>query len=157
MSDQTKIQTVGPADVNAKIRQYRYTAAAFITAGGPALALALAQGGVSKWIAFAIAIGGVLTGTLENANAARKVAEQRNNGTFDEAPPDPVGNVFEQLGILKGEVDRTVTEATGKAADAAAVIQGVVSLIPGGQALSNAVYSGSVGDLIQAVADRADR
>lgn len=132
MTTQIYTATAGPADPKAKIRQYRYTAAAVITAGGPALALALAQGGVSKWIAFAVAIGGVLTGTLENANAARKVSEQRKDGTFDAAPeplPSPVDQIINSVPVVIGTATAALDDL-GRVREATEQLGGLAKGLP---------------------------
>lgn len=96
----------------SKVREHRYTAAALITVAGPALALALEQGGVSNWVAVVIAVGSVLTGAAGLGTAAVKTREQRNNGTFDPPPPPPapVSPVDQVLGGL--------AEVTGRAVEA---------------------------------------
>ena len=149
MSDQTKIQTVGPADPNAPARAKVWAGLAVLT---PLIA-ALATFGILSDDQ-ASAVNGALTAVIGLLSAfgfgfvAKKTNEQVNNGTFDEAPPDPVGNVFEQLDILKTQVDRTVSDATSQVTNAAAMIQSAMSVIPGA-----AVLSGPVGDLIQAMSD----
>lgn len=158
MSDQTKIQTIGPADPNAPTRSkgYAVLAVAFPLVGALATFGVLSADQASAITGFATAALG-LAGAFGFGFVAKKTDTQIKNGTFTEARPDPVGNVFEQLGILKGQVDRTVADVTDQVANAAAVIQGAVSSIPGGGALNAAVMSGPVGDLIQAIADREDR
>ncbi|ORA23389.1 hypothetical protein [Mycobacterium aquaticum] len=76
-------------DQKAKIRQYRYTAAAVITVVGTPLAVALVEGGVSKWVAVAVAAASMLTGAAGSAAAASKTRSQRADGVFDEPAPEP--------------------------------------------------------------------
>jgi hypothetical protein len=78
------------AEQQAKVRQYRYTAATVIALAGPALAAALAAGGVSKWIAVAVAVGTALTGPAGTAYAAKNTKSQVNDGMFTPTPePEP--------------------------------------------------------------------
>lgn len=154
MSDQTQFQTVGPADPNAGMRAKLYTGLAVVT---PLLSFLATFGiftgeQVNAISGFLTATLGLL-GTFGFGLAATKTNKQVHNGTFTEAPPDPVGNVFEQLGILKGQVDRTVADATNQVSNAAAMIQSAVSTIPGGSAVNAAVMSGPVGDLVQSMLD----
>lgn len=157
MSDQTKIQTVGPADHNAATRSkgYAVLAVAFPLVGALATFGVLSADQANAITGFATAALG-LAGAFGFGFVANKTNTQAHNGTFEDAPPDPVGNVFEQLGILKGQVDRTVADATNQVSSAAAMIQSAVSTIPGGNLINTAVMSGPVGDLIQAMSDRTD-
>jgi hypothetical protein len=155
VSDQTKIQTVGPEDPNAPTRSkgYALLAVAFPIVGALATFGVLSADQASAITGFATAALG-LAGAFGFGFVANKTNKQVHNGTFDEAPPDPVGNVFEQLDILKNQVDRTVSDATSQVTNAAAMIQSAVSAIPGGSLVSGAVFSGPVGDLIQAMSDQ---
>jgi hypothetical protein len=100
----------------AKIRETRYTAAAVITVAGPLLAAALAEGGVSKWVAVVIAVAGVLTGGAGTAVAAAKTRAQRKDGVFDPAPepPSPLDLVVENLPVVAQAVAQAqaVVEST---------------------------------------------
>lgn len=157
MSDQTKIQTIGPADPNAPVAQKFYTVlAALGSLVGVASTFGMVTGEQAASLGQVSTTGTAFVLAVGTAIASFRTKKQVNNGTFDEAPPDPVGNVFEQLGILKDHVDRTVADVTDQVTNAAAVIQGAVSSIPGGAAVTNAVFSGPVGDLIQAMVDRDD-
>lgn len=154
MSDQTQFQTIGPADPNAGMRAKLYTGLALVT---PLLSFLATFGiftgdQVNAISGFLTATLGLL-GTFGFGLAATKTNKQVHDGTFQQAPPDPVGNVFEQLDILKGQVDRTVADATSQVANAAAMIQSAVSNIPGG----NTVMSGPVGDLVQSMLDNDRR
>jgi hypothetical protein len=159
MSDQTKINTLGPADPKAPSRAKRYAVVAALLGLLPALVafnVLTQEQATSLLEAYGAGVG--LLGAFGLGFASLKTRKQVENGTFTEVdiPPDPVGSVFEQLAILKGEVDRTVSDATGKVVDAAAVIQGVVSAIPGGAAISQAVTSGPAGDLLQWLSDHPE-
>lgn len=113
----------------AKIRQARYTAAAVVTVAGPALAVALSEGGVSKWIAFAVAVAGVLTGTAGSAYAAHNTRSQRAGGVFD-APPEvveqtPADQIIQNIPVVVqnaagavAELDRVKQAATDALANA---------------------------------------
>lgn len=150
MSDQTQFQTIGPADPNAQTRSkgYAVLAVAFPLVGALATFGVLSADQASAITGFATAALG-LAGAFGFGFVANKTNKQVHNGTFTEAPPDPVGNVFEQLDILKGQVDRTVLDATTQVTNAAAMIHSAVSTIPGGAA----VMSGPVGDLVQSMLD----
>lgn len=157
MSDQTKIQTVGPEDSAATTRAKLYAGLSALL-GLLSFAVTLGFVTTDQGASIAQIVQGVmgLLGAGGLAFASAKTNKQVKNGTFDDAPPDPVGNVFEQLGILKGQVDRTVSDSIDQITNAAAVIQGAVATIPGGSLINAAVMSGPVGDLIQAMTDRTD-
>ncbi|BDY33144.1 hypothetical protein [Mycolicibacterium mageritense] len=101
-------------DQRAKVRQARYTAAAVIAAAGPALAIALSEGGVSKWIAFAVAVGGALTGAAGSAVAASKTRAQRADGMFEPAPevvvPSPADQVIQALPTVVEQAAQAAAE-----------------------------------------------
>ncbi|MCK0174816.1 hypothetical protein [Mycolicibacterium sp. F2034L] len=140
--------------MNAKIREIIYYLGTLLV-GGVGLAVTLgaltAEQGAN--------IGQILTGLLTllgagaPALAAKKTAEQRKDGTFD-APANPVLDAFESLNAVKARVDEVVDEAQAKVAQATTAIQGAAAMLPGGAAVTSAVLSGPVGDLIQAVTDR---
>lgn len=147
--------TAGPVDANAGARAKLYAGLAVITPMLGFLAtfniVTTEQGNaISAFITAAMGLLGVFGFGL----AASKTNKQTKDGTFDPAPANPVGNIFEQLGQIKTQVDDTVVHATTQVAQATAAIQGAVSMIPGGAGISNAVMAGPVGDLIQAMTDR---
>lgn len=149
--------TAGPADPNAGARAKLYAGLAVITPLLGFLAtfniVTTEQGNaISAFITAAMGLLGVFGFGL----AASKTNKQSKDGTFDAAPVNPAGDVFDALGKIKQQVDDTVTHATSQVAQATAAIQGAASMIPGGGAFTNSVLSGPVGDLIQAMTDRGE-
>lgn len=117
-------------DQLAKIRQTRYTAAAVIAAAGPALAVALAQGGVDKWIAVAIAVAGVFTGAAGSAYAAKNTRSQRADGQFDPTPEplSPAEQIINGYSTLSG-VQAQVVADIGKVAEVAKTAFGTIGAV----------------------------
>jgi len=153
-------ETIGPADPKAPARAKLYASLAFITPVLSALSafniITTTQGSaVATFLSAAIG----LLGAFGFGLAATKTSTQVKDGTFDAPPRQPASTVIEQLNEIKTEVDKTVQHAQSQLADGVAAIQGITSLLPGGQVvggLTNAVLSGPVGDLIQAMSDRGD-
>lgn len=141
------------SDELAKIRQLRYTAAAVITVAGPALAAALAEGGASKWIAVAVAVGGLLTGTAGSAYAAHNTRAQRADGTFD-APASPVDQVLGGLSAITG-AQATAAEVAAQAADDLAKVTTAITGAIGGVPVIGPALGVQAGDLVQQVIDAA--
>lgn len=130
-------------DQKAKIRQYRYLAASILTLAGPAIAAALLEGGVSKWIAAAVAIGGVLSGAGALGQAASRTKSQRADGMFDPAPAPPTpleqvitgvaATVQNKLNADAGvrQMQDTVTEALSKLPGLSPVQQAIRDTLEG--------------------------
>lgn len=97
-----------------------------------------------------------LLGAGAPALAAKRVSEQRKDGTFDPAPANPVLDAFESINAIKNRVDEAVNQSTAKVNEGIAIIQGASAMIPGVGGLTNVVLSGPVGDLIQAMTDHGD-
>ena len=114
----------------AKIRETRYTAAAVISVAGPALAVALAQGGVSNWIAFAVAVGSVFTGAAGSAYAAKNTRSQRAGGQFDPTPEplSPAEQIINGYNTLSG-VQAQVVADIGKVAEVAKTAFGTIGAV----------------------------
>ncbi|MCX2931425.1 hypothetical protein ORI20_14160 [Mycobacterium sp. CVI_P3] len=112
----------------AQIREYRYKAAAVFTLAGPAIGAALAEGGVSKWIAAIIAVAGILTGTAAAGTAGAKTKRQRVGGVFDPAPePEPVNPVTR----VQGDLQQIANDAAAKVGDLQTVTQVAAAVLPG--------------------------
>lgn len=156
MSDQTKIQTAGPADPDAKRREL-VNYIGFLLTG--VLGLALIFGAINQGTAdhLELLIGGVLglAGGGNQLRTALKIRQQVNNGTFDPAPAVSVQDAFHSINAIKTHVDDVVEQVQAKVSEGVSAIQGAASLIPGGTVATTAVLSGPVGDLVQAYADRA--
>lgn len=117
----------------AVIRRNRYTASAVIAAAGPALAIALRDGGASNWMAFLALSVTTLVGAGGAAVAARKTNGQISDGTFAPPPPPPpieeqaiaavqavVQNAADAQAVV-GRVTDGITDALGAASAAAGV------------------------------------
>lgn len=147
--------TVGPADPNAGTRAKLYSGLALIV---PALSFLATFGILSSDQVNALngAITGIIgvLGAFGFGLAARKTNQQVHNGTFEEAPPNPVGTAFDQLDTIKQAVDQTIDHAQTRVGEAVAAIQGAAAILPGGAAASNAIFNGPVGDLIAMMAQR---
>lgn len=125
----------------AKIRQHRYTAAAALTVLGPALAAALAEGGVSKWLAVLVAAAGLLSGAGAAATAAAKTRAQRDAGLFDETeqpePPSTLDQVVNGLNEIaqtaaaavaaKDTVSQAAAQVLGIGVDAASAVDQAIA------------------------------
>lgn len=140
-------------DQLAKIRQTRYTAASVITVAGPALAVALAQGGVDKWIAFAIAVASVFTGAAGTAYAAKNTRSQRVEGRFDPtpeplSPAEQIINGYNALGGVRAQVAADIDKVTQAAKTAFGTIGPVGPVFD--------INSASGGDLSIKEAQRRD-
>jgi hypothetical protein len=148
------VTTAGPADPNAGTRAKLYASLAVLTPVLSALAtfgiLSNDQAGAIN--GFITAAMGLL-GAFGFGLAASKTNKQVNNGTFDAAPANPVSDAFDALNQIKDHVDATVFHAQDQVGQAVQAITGAVSMLPGGAAVTNAVLSGPVGDLIQSVSD----
>lgn len=109
----------------AAIRQKRYAAAAAITVLAPVLATALAEGGVSKWVAVVVAALGLFTGAGGLAAAAAKTRTQREAGVFDQ--PEPQSPVDQVLNGLNQIVDAAASAVAARdtVTQAAATVLGV--------------------------------
>lgn len=82
----------------ARIRQIGYRVAAVASVAGPLLAVALTEGGVSNWVALAVATISALFAGTGAAVAARQTRRQINEGRFaDPASTDPVEVVVSGL------------------------------------------------------------
>ncbi len=119
--------TIINEDQKAKVRQYRYTAAAVVGTAGPALAIALAQGGVSKWIAVAVAAASVITGAGGSAVAAAKTKTQRDDGLFT---PTEQPDLLDQVTTGLTQLSQAKQDAVAKYDQATAVAGQVLGLIP---------------------------
>lgn len=117
------------AEQQAKVRQYRYAAAAVVAAAGPALAVALAQGGVSKWIAVAVAAAGVISGTAGSAVAASKTKTQRADGMFADPEPVEAPDVLDVVTNGLTQLSQEKDDALAKYDQATAVAGQVLGLI----------------------------
>lgn len=147
--------TAGPADPNASTRAKLYAGLAVITPLLGFLAtfniVTTEQGNaITGFITAAMGLLGVFGFGL----AASKTNKQTKDGTFDQAPASPVLDAFQAINAIKDHVDATVADTQTKVAEGVAAIQGAASLLPGGAAISAAVMSGPVGDLIQAMTDQ---
>lgn len=109
----------------AKIRSSRYAAGSLINVLGPALAGALLYGGVDKWIALAIAVLSLFTGSTVGAVAATKTKQQIGDGHFDQpAEVDPVQ-------AAKDAFKQVADRASSSKVDLDAVTQAAASVLPG--------------------------
>lgn len=98
-------------DQKAQARQWLYTVSAVASLGGPALALALREGGASNWVSFFVVVIGALTGGAGVTVAARKTRQQRRDGTFEQVPVSVPASPVEQ--VLEGL--SSVTQAASRA------------------------------------------
>lgn len=105
----------------AKAREFRYSAGLVINIAGPAIGAALLEGGVSKWIAAAFAVAGVLGGSHQLGKAAKTVKGQRADGMFDPTPEpeprSPFDLVVDNLPALAGAVSQAQAEVESRMAD----------------------------------------
>lgn len=152
MSDQSRIQTLGPADPNAPVRSKSYAvlAVAFPIVGALATFGVLSVDQASAITGFATAALG-LAGAFGFGFVSHKTSKQVHNGTFDEAPvaaPPPIS--LENVAAVRDELDNVII---GAVTTAAGGLKQLAGLIPGGTAATNVVMSGPVGDLVQGVAD----
>lgn len=150
--------TAGPADPNAPTRVKSYAVLSALVGLIPVLTvfkvLTTDQGvAVGQFVQSAIG----LAGAFGFAFVANKTNKQVHNGTFKEAPANPVGNVFDQLAEIKAGVDQTAEYAATKAVDAATLIQGALANIPGGALVSGAIKAGPAGDLLQWLSDHPEQ
>lgn len=105
----------------AHTRQIGYRVAAVASVAGPALAVALAEGGVKNWSAVIVAIITSLTAGGGLIVASRKTGQQINSGKFSDTAPDPVTQVIDGLQIITGTAQQaiaardTVTQAAAEA------------------------------------------
>lgn len=109
----------------AAIRQKRYAAAGAITVLAPLLSAALLEGGVSKWVAVAVAVLGLATGASGLGVAAAKTRTQREAGVFDE--PEPKSPVEQVLSGLNEIVDSAANAVAARdtITQAAATVLGI--------------------------------
>lgn len=141
--------TAGPADPNAPTRVKGYTVLTALLGLIPVLTvfkvLTTDQGvAIGQFVQSGIG----LAGAFGFAFVAAKTNKQVKNGTFEPAPNLPALTVFEQLGAIQAEVDSTVAKVQSQVGSAVSTIQGAAALIPGGSAITGAIMSGPVGDLI---------
>lgn len=132
----------------AKIRQKRYAAAAAITVLAPLLATALAEGGVSKWVALVVGSLGFLSGAGGLGVAAAKTRVQRENGVFDEPAEQP--SMLEQVvnGINEiAQAAETTAAAKDTVAQTAATVLGigVTAVVDGASAVDQAIAAARKG------------
>ena len=107
------------AEQAAKIRQTRYTASAVVATAGPALAIALAEGGVSKWVAFVVAVGSAFTGAAGSAYAAKNTKGQRADGHFDPvSPADAIIAALPAVIDAKAQAEADIERVKAAATDA---------------------------------------
>jgi hypothetical protein len=150
----SQVATAGPADPNAGVRGKIYAGLAVLT---PLMSFLAAFGvltgeqvnGINTFLSSAVGLAGLFGFGF----AAKKVSDQKKNGTFEAAPNLPVLNTFEQLNAIKVAVDDTVTTTQQQVAAATAAIQNATAALPGGALVSGAVGVGSqaVSDLLAAV------
>lgn len=125
----------------AKIRQKRYAAAAAITVLAPLLATALAEGGVSKWVALVVGALGFLSGAGGLGVAAAKTRVQRENGVFDEPEPvSAVEQVINGLNVIVDAAQSAVADRDTITQAAASVLGvGVNAVVDGASAVDQAI------------------
>lgn len=157
MTMTASLQTAGPADPAASLRAKIYAGLSALL-GLITLAVTLGFLTADQGTSVAQIVQGVigLVGAGGLAVAAAKTNKQVNNGTFDPAPVNSnlgIDNALHSIDAIKQHVDDTVNQAQAKVAEGVAAIQGAAAMIPGGSAVSSAVFSGPVGDLIQAMLD----
>jgi hypothetical protein len=148
------VTTAGPADPNASTRVKTYTVLTGLLGLIPILTVfkvITTDQGVAVGNAAQALIG--LAGAFGFAFVATKTKKQVDNGTFEAAPANPVNDAFDALNQIKDHVDATVFHAQDQVGQAVQAITGAVSMLPGGAAVSAAVTSGPVGDLIQSISD----
>lgn len=152
MSDQTKIQTAGPADPNAPIAAKFYAVSTgFLGLVGVAATFGLITAEQSASLGAVASTGGAFIGAVTAAVAAFRTRKQVNNGTFDPAPPAPPAiAVLDQLPVIKQAVDKAVAHQVQVVDQASAAIRDVAAQLP---VAGPAVGRGAdlVADLLRAV------
>ena len=138
--------------MSAKTREIVYYLGTILI-GGIGIAITVGALTSDQGASLGQAITGILTllGAGAPALAATKTGEQRNDGTFESSP---VLDAFEAVAAIKVQVDEVVDASVAKVNEGVSIIQGAAAMIPGGAAVSGAVFAGPVGDLIQAVNDQ---
>ncbi|CAN5147928.1 hypothetical protein BH11ACT6_BH11ACT6_35050 [soil metagenome] len=155
MSDQSRIQTLGPADPNAPLMQKVYALLSLLgvlVSGASTFGIITSEQAAS--LGQVSSTGTVFVTALGLAAAAFRTKKQLGNGTFDKAP-DPVVVSKPQLSlddvrVVRDELDSVITTTAARAEDN---LNRLAGLIPGGGAAANIVKAGPVGDLVQGVAD----
>jgi len=138
--------------MSAKTREIVYYLGTILI-GGIGIAITVGALTSDQGASLGQAITGILTllGAGAPALAAKKTGEQRNDGTFESSP---VLDAFEAVAAIKVQVDEVVDASVAKVNEGVSIIQGAAAMIPGGSAVTGAVFAGPVGDLIQAVNDQ---
>lgn len=109
----------------AKARRVLYIVSALGTTCGPALAIALKEGGASNWASLIILVLSALTGGTGLAVAASKTKQQINSGNF--APPPPVDVEH----VVTTGLQQIADEAAAKVNTLNAITQVASTVLPG--------------------------